>query len=45
MLKDVQPVKERDGWISKVSSFLPILEGGVQDVWQKLRPEKNEQQL
>jgi hypothetical protein len=29
-------VKEKDvGWISKVSTVLPILEGGMQNVWQK----------
>jgi hypothetical protein len=41
--KDVQPVKEKDfGWISKVSSVLPILEGGMQNVWQKMGAEKSE---
>jgi hypothetical protein len=29
-------VKEKDvGWISEVSSVLPISEGGVQTFWQK----------
>jgi hypothetical protein len=34
--KDVQLVKEKDfGWINKVSTVLPILEDGTQNVWQR----------
>jgi hypothetical protein len=38
-------MKEKNfGCISKVSSVLPIIEGGMQNVWQKMRAEKSEQQ-